>query len=386
MTTTETPIAGTCDARFSAVRTVFEENFAKRGDVGASVAITIDGEPVVDLWGGWADAARTRRWERDTIVNVYSSTKGMLALCLHMLADRGLLDLDAPVARYWPEFAQAGKESLPVRYLLTHQAGLPAVRRPVPDEAVYEWETMIHALEEQEPWWTPGTKQGYHAATFGWLNGEVLRRVTGRTFAQFFADEVGGPLDVDFHIAFGPELDARVADMLPPVPVPGAAGPSLATWLSDPDSLAGKVFGNPPRPPAVANTRRWRAAEIPSSNGHINARSFARVYGALACGGALGGVRLLSPEAVERAAALQVRSMDEVLGMETSRSLGFMLPIPEQGDPRGPRAFGHAGMGGSVGFADPERRMGFGYAMNQMGPAVDTRWRELAVAAYAALG
>lgn len=386
MTVTELSIAGTCDPRFEAVGAAFRENFEQRGDVGASVAITLDGVPVVDLWGGWADGARTRPWQQDTIVNVYSATKGVLATCMHMLVDRGLLDLDAPVASYWPEFAQAGKQTLPVRYLLSHQAGLPAVRQPVPHEAVYEWHTMIPALEAQEPWWEPGTNQGYHAATFGWLNGEVLRRITGRMFSDFVRTEIVEPLGVEFAIAFGPELDARVAEMLVPVPIADADGPSLAAWLRDPESLAGKTFGNPPRPPAAANTRRWRGAEIPSSNGHINARGLARLYGALARGGELDGVRLMSPEAVARAAALQVRSKDAVLGMETSRSLGFMLPIAEQGDPRGPEAFGHGGMGGSVGFADPAHRMGFGYAMNQMGGAVDTRWRALAAAAYEALG
>ncbi|MEX2229133.1 MAG: serine hydrolase domain-containing protein [Dehalococcoidia bacterium] len=385
MTATEIPIAGTCDARFDGVRTAFRENFDTRGDVGASVAITIDGEPVVDLWGGWADGARKRAWQRDTIVNVYSATKGVLATCMHMLVDRGLIDLDAPVATYWPEFAAAGKATLPVRYLLSHQAGLPAVRRPVPDEAVYEWDTMVHALEAQEPWWAPGTNQGYHAATFGWLNGEVLRRVTGQMFSAFAREQIVEPLGVEFAIAFGPELDDRVAEMLVPVPSGAGDGPSLAAWLRDPESLAGKTFGNPPRPPAVANTRRWRAAEIPSSNGHVNARGLARLYSALARGGELDGVRLLSAEAIVRAAAQQVRSTDAVLGIVTSRSLGYMLPIAEQGDPRGAGAFGHGGMGGSIGFADPAHRMGFGYAMNQMGGVVDTRWRVLAEAAYAAL-
>src|SRR5215831_3328032 len=196
--TTVAQIQGKCDSRFTAVREAFAENFAKRAEVGAAVSVYVDGKPVVDLWGGYTNAARTRPWEQNTLVSVASTTKGMVALCAHMLVERGLLDLDAPVARYWPEFAQAGKAQIPVRWLLSHQAGLPAVRRDMPPQSLFEWHTFTEALAETEPWWEPGTRHGYHAFTYGYLVGEVIRRVSGRSVGQFFRTEVAEPLGADF--------------------------------------------------------------------------------------------------------------------------------------------------------------------------------------------
>src|SRR5438093_5263352 len=207
-------IDGTCDSGFRRVREAFAENFEQRGEVGAAVAITIEGRPLVDLWGGALDAKRTRPCTRDTIVNVYSTTKGVTAMCAHRLVDQGKLDLEAPVSRYWPEFAQAGKDRLPVRYLLSHQAGLPAVRRPLPPEALFDWDSMCGALAEQEPWWAPGTKHGYHAMTFGFLVGEVIRRITGLRPRDYVRAQLAEPLGIDFQIGLAESDDHRVAEMI----------------------------------------------------------------------------------------------------------------------------------------------------------------------------
>jgi CubicO group peptidase (beta-lactamase class C family) len=387
-------IHGECHPRFGRVRDAFAREFAQGNELGASLCLTLEGETVVDLHAGFVDRARTRPWRRDVLANVYSTTKGLTALAAHRLADEGVLDLDAPVARYWPEFAQAGKARIPVRWLLSHQAGLPAVRRPLPPEALYDWQTMTAALAAQEPWWEPGTRHGYHAVTFGWLVGEVVRRIRGRSLGDVVRDEIARPLGVDFEIGFGPELDARVAPLLPgPAHAPeggGAPGFDLASAItSDPEGLLAKAFANPPAlDPAQLLTRAWRAAELPAVNGHSNAHSLARIYGALANGGAIGGVRLLSREAVERARIEQVDGPDAVLPLRTRLALGFFLPTDEE--PVGPnrRAFGHGGAGGSYSFADPEHRLSCGYVMNLMHTGlwlVDPRPRRLLSAAYACL-
>ena len=269
-------IDGHCDPRFTAVREQFFANFTERGDVGAAVCVYLDGVRVVDCWGGHADAARTRPFGPDTIVSVASTTKGMVALCAHMLAERGKLHLDAPVARYWPEFAAAGKQDIPVRWLLSHRAGLPAIRRTLPADALFDWTAMTEAIAETAPWWTPGVRHGYHAITYGHLVGEVIRRVDGRTVGTFLREEVTTPLGADFFIGVPEEADGRAAEVLAPPP-PG----ELTNWdtiLADPESVSGRTFLNPPRTPNLINTRAWRAAEIPASNGHTSARGVARVY------------------------------------------------------------------------------------------------------------
>src|SRR5579862_6432760 len=211
-------VQGNCDARFTPVRDVFIENFSTFGETGAALAIQLDGKPVVDIWAGYADESRTRQWQRDTIANVYSTTKGMTAICAHRLVDQGRLDLDTPVAKYWPEFAQAGKDQLPVRYLLSHRAGLPAVRKILPPEALYDWNTMTSALAAQEPWWVPGTKHGYHAITYGWLVGEVVRRASGKTLGTYFHDEIVSPLGLDAHIGLDLKHDSRTSNIIPAPP------------------------------------------------------------------------------------------------------------------------------------------------------------------------
>jgi CubicO group peptidase (beta-lactamase class C family) len=383
-------IEGRCDPRFRAVEDAFRDNFEKFGEVGASVSVLVDGETVVDLWGGHADAAGTKPWERDTIVNVWSTTKGITATCMHRLADQGLLDLDAPVANYWPEFAQAGKEALPVRYLLSHQAGLPAISEPLPPGSAFKWDVMTDALAKQEPWWKPGTKHGYHAFTYGWLNGEVLRRITGDTLGAYFRKQIAEPLGLDFHVGLAPEHDARTAECISAeLPQPGESN-FLLEMLKDPQSMPFKVLANPPDlfTPGVVNTREWRAAEIPAANGHGNARAVARLYGALARGGELDGVRVLSPEAIERATVEQAYGPDAVMGLNLRAALGFFLTSPDAKLGPNPRAYGHGGAGGSLGFADPDAKVGFGYAMNRMlqeNTLTDPRWGPLIDAVYASL-
>ena len=360
-------ISGACDARFELVREAFARNFAESGELGASVAVALEGEIVVDLWAGHVDRERTQPWERDTIVLVYSSTKGAVALAAHMLADRGLIDFEAPVADVWPEFAQAGKETLPLRYLLTHQAGLPAIDEELPVGAELDWDTMAGALSRQAPLWEPGEKTGYHAATYGWLVGEVIRRVDGRSVGTFIREEIAEPLGVEFLLGFGPEEDHRVSDLhLAQVPVEEL--PSLAAAaLLEPTSMAARAFNIAPRGPNKGrNSRAFRGSEQPGSNGHSNARALATIYGALGNGGEWRGHRLLSEDGIRLAGTEQVQGRDLILQTPVRRTLGFMMPVSGVPDPRGKNAFGHAGMGGSVGFCDPDVGIGFGYAMNQM--------------------
>jgi CubicO group peptidase (beta-lactamase class C family) len=367
-------VQGECHPRFQAVRDAFARNLRDQDEIGAAVTVILDGEPVVDLWGGHADLDRTRPWTRNTLVNVYSCTKGMTALCAHRLVSEGRLDLDAPVSRYWPEFAVAGKDALPVRWLLGHRAGLAAIRNMLPNEALYDWNAMRSALAAETPWWTPGTAHGYHAVTFGWLVGEVVRRITGKSLGTYFREEVAEPLGVDFHIGLREEEHGRVAEVstLPP-PEPGTEGVQLGTIvLSDPDGLAARAFMNPASIAYGVNNAAWRTAEIPGANGHATARALATVYGVLARGGEAGGYRLLDAAGIARCREEQSRGPDLVLVIPTRFGLGFMLP-QDRRDARfgpNPRAFGHPGAGGSVGFADPEARVGFGYVMNRMGPHI----------------
>lgn len=377
----EMPVHGHCDPRFAAVRDVFVENLRTGTDLGAAVAFTLDGESVVDLWGGFLDFERTRPWQHDTIVNVYSTTKGMTAICAHQLVERGLLDLDAPVAEYWPEFAARGKAAIPVRWLLSHRAGLPGVRDPLPHGALYDWQRFTSALADTEPWWEPGTQHGYHAVTYGHLVGELIRRVSGKSVGGFFRENVAGPLDADFHIGFGPELDARTADLHGRLVGPRGGGEgdgdggaeipepirAFMRSMTDPTTMTGAAFSNPPQRAGDVNSRAWRAAEIPAANGHGTARALARIYGALARGGEIDGVRILEPRSIERATTEQANGPDAVLGgMPMRFGLGFMLRSPFMPLSPSKRAFGHPGAGGSIGMADPDARVGFGYTLNKM--------------------
>ncbi len=378
-------VQGDCASAFDAVREVFAQNFTDYDELGAAVAVYCDGEPVVDLWAGHADEQRKRLWRADTIVYVSSTTKGMTSLCAHVLADRGLLDFDAPVAEYWPEFAQAEKECIAVRDLLSHQSGLAAIREPLPMKAVYDWGLMTSVLAAEAPWWEPGTQHGYHGMTMGWLVGEVVRRISGKSLGTFFREEVAEPLGIDFLIGFGPEHDERVADLAWSTPA------SLQqTWftplLADPNSLSCKALSNPLQGPL--DTREFRAAEIPAVNGHGNARALARLYAALSLGGELEGIRILRPATIEAAIAEQVNGLDTVLRFETRYGLGFWLATEMINFGSNENTFGHPGMGGSGGFADCDAKIGFGYTVNRLisGPTIeDPRRSRLVDAVYASL-
>jgi len=275
-------IDGYCDERFISVKHIFEKNFELGLEVGASFAVSLNGKLVVDIWGGFSDSAKTKPWEKDTIVNVFSTTKVMTALCIHLLVDKGLIDVDAPVAKYWPEFAQATKENILVKHLMSHSAGLPGFDELIPVEALYDWDRIIGLLASQKPWWKPGTKIGYHMITFGYLLGELVRRVTGKSLGEFFRDEIAVPLNIDFHIGLPKNIDSRTSNIIPPEEI-------FAKWQIVLAKLflkkAVKVLYNPNLEDADFNSREWRSAEIPSSNGHGNARSIANIGSILACGG-----------------------------------------------------------------------------------------------------
>uniref|UniRef100_A0AAU1U4T3 Beta-lactamase family protein n=1 Tax=Streptomyces sp. NBC_00119 TaxID=2975659 RepID=A0AAU1U4T3_9ACTN len=368
-----TMIGGDVAAGFEPVREAFAENFVRHGDIGAAVCVYRDGQPVVDLWGGIADRDTGRPWERDTLQLVYSATKGATATAAHMLVERGLLDLDAPVAKYWPEFAANGKADIPVRWLLSHQAGLVALDRPVPLAEALSWYPMAAALAAQRPVWTPGTAHGYHGRTWGWLVGEVVRRVSGRTPGRFFADEIAAPLGLDFFIGLPASERHRVSRMvyrkpdidltaLPPESVPEELREQVAAWR-DPNSFSNRAYAVTDPAAIDFDSPEVQAAELPASNGIGTARGLARMYAALI--GEVDGVRLLTPETVASAAQEQAAGMDQVLMAPSRFSSGYQLPT-EDNAMSGPSAFGHNGRGGSLALADPEHGIAFGYVMNHV--------------------
>jgi CubicO group peptidase (beta-lactamase class C family) len=375
-----TGIHGECDDRFGAVREAFRANFVEGRDVGASVAVTLDGELVVDLWGGHADEARTRPWERDTIANVYSTTKTMTNLCALMLADRGQLDFHAPVAKYWPEFAQNGKAAVEVRHLMSHSSGLSGWDAPLTVEDLYDWEKVTSLLAAQAPWWEPGTASGYHSLTQGYLVGEVVRRITGRSLGTFFREEVAEPLGADFHIGLDDRHFRRVADLIPPeqtADVLAMAG----------DSIPARTFSNPPMNALDSRTAAWRHAEIPAAGGHGNARSVASIHAAIACGGAVGGTRLLSPAGCDVIFEEQIRGTDLALGIPARFGMGFGLNSPEAPLGPNPRTCYWGGWGGSLVLIDCDAHLTVSYVMNKMNSTTvgDIRSASLVMAAYQSL-
>ncbi len=372
-------IHGRFAPRFAGVADALAANLDAGGDVGASVAVVLDGEMVVDIWGGHKDAAATKPWEQDTLVNVFSTTKTMTALCALMLADRGELDLHAPVVRYWPEFGQAGKEAIEVRHLLGHTAGLSGWEQPLTPEDLADWEKCCAALAAQAPWWEPGTASGYHAVTQGYLIGEVIRRITGVSVGQWFKAEVADPLGADFHIGLPPgEADARVVPLIPPPPV-------------DPVSLGIPPLGlrtlaNPILTGAVTGEEWWRRAEIPAANGQGNARSVATIQSIVACGGEARGTRLLSEAGVAAIFEEQSNGDDLVLGVPLRFGMGYGLASETM--PMGPRSFAWGGYGGSLIFNDLDQRLTVAYVMNRMeaGLLGDARGASIVLAAAAGLG
>ena len=349
-------IGGFSDPKFAAAAEAFQANLNRGDDLGASFCATVDGEVVVDLWGGWADEARTRPWVKDTIVNVYSTTKTMTALTALMIADRGLIDFDAPVARYWPEFAQNGKEGVKVSHLMAHSSGLFGWTEKTGVQDIYDWDKACARLAAQAPSSAPGTAPGYHALTQGNLVGEVVRRVTGKSLGTVFKEEIAVPLGADFHIGLPASEDARVADLIPPV----AALPDVP-----PSEYLINIMTNPPIDPLDTRTRAWRAAEIPAANGHGNARSIAQVHAILANGGVAQGRRFLSEAGCRAALVPQVEGMDLVLGIPARYGLGFGLPdmIPI----KNANSMFWGGYGGSLIIIDMDARTTFAYAMNKMG-------------------
>lgn len=380
-------IHGRVDPSFAPVRDAFARNFAERGELGASLCVIVAGRTAVDLWGGFADPAREQPWREDTLVMVHSCTKGAAALCAHVLAARGALDVDAPVARYWPEFAAAGKERIPVRMLLNHRAGLAAIDRPLRPREGLDAKAMADALAEQPPNWEPGALHGYHAFTFGWLVGEVVRRISGRSLGQFFRDEIAGPQGLDFWIGLPDSLEPRVARIAPPPP-PDPADPFGAALL-DHGSLTRRAFMNPSTMFFAGGAdfaRRLRAAEIPAANGMANARGLAGLYTPLA---ARNGARLVDDATFARMTAVESEGPDRILVYDTRFTQGFMKSIdggPLHRARLGPNdaAFGHVGAGGSVGMADPTAGVAIGYAMNRMGAGLllNERGQSLVDAVY----
>jgi CubicO group peptidase (beta-lactamase class C family) len=366
--------------RFGAVREAFETNLKSGADLGASFCATQDGEVLVDLWGGWADEAKTRPWERDTIVNVYSTTKTMTFLCALLLADRGALDFDAPVARYWPEFAAGGKAGVKVSHLMAHSAGLSGWREKITTADLYDWEKVTALLAAQTPLWEPGTASGYHAITQGYLVGEVVRRITGKTIGTFFREEIAGPVDADFWIGLPASEDHRVADLIPPPPG-GAIGDSEL------DEIGAITFNNPGVDVMETRTRAWRGAEIPAAGGTGNARSIALVHTILANGGVAKGKRFMSEAGCRKALEVQIEGRDLIFKAPAKFGMGFGLPGPMVPLPH-PNSLFWGGYGGSVIIIDMDARTTFAYAMNKMGSGTvgDARGFGMIMPMWQALG
>jgi CubicO group peptidase (beta-lactamase class C family) len=376
-------VHGSCDARFERMRDILSANIDSGADVGASVAVVHHGEMVVDLWGGWADAERTTPWQADTITNVWSSTKTQMALCALMLADRGQLDLDAPVAQYWPEFAANGKHGVLVRHLLSHTSGVSGWDQPVTVDDLYDWEKSTSMLAAQAPWWEPGSSSGYHALNQGHLVGEVVRRVTGKKLGEFFRDEVAQPLGLDFHIGLAPSEFTRVANVIPPPPLP------IDMSQLDPDSVLVRTFTGPAPTADTAWTAQWRQADIGAANGHGNARSLAWAQSAITNGGMVQGRRLVGSDTIDRIFEVQADGVDQVLMMPVTFGIGYALPnaaVPFM--PLDRRLCYWGGWGGSIVINDLDLQLTVVYAMNNMleGLVGDERGAALTLAAFEAVG
>lgn len=366
-------VEGDCAKRFAAVKKAFARNFAEEGEIGAACAVYVRGEKVVDLWGGVADVDAGQAWEEDTVCGFYSTGKPIAALALLRMVDAGRIALDDPVAGVWPEFAQGGKGEITYRQVLTHRAGLPAIRRRMPEGAMFDWETIVSELAAQEPWFPPGSRHVYHTNTFGYLVGEPVRRLTGLSPGQYVAQEIAGPLAEDLYFGVPDNALDRVATLYWST---GGAAPDpsiLDEPMTDQEKMLRYATMNPTgfSSMGVMNTREWRQAEVPSTNGHGTARGVAHFYGVLAMGGAHGDVSLISGDLLAEATRVQSEGYCPNLDREVSFGLGFQLTRPER--PFSPHggSYGHFGTGGSVGFADPATGIGFGYVMNQITP----RWQ-----------
>jgi CubicO group peptidase (beta-lactamase class C family) len=387
-----TEIGGAVEPGFEGVAEAFATNFAEHGEVGAACSVYVGGRKVVDLWGGLADREAGTPYTEDSLQLVFSTTKGATAACANLLAQRGELDIDAPVASYWPEFKAAGKGDIPVRWLLCHKAGLPVVDAELTLAEILRWDPIVDALAAQAPIWEPGTAHGYHALTYGWLVGEVVRRVTGRSVGTFFAEEIAAPLDLDFWIGLPEEQQHRVAPLVTWSTPKDPAMAELMEQFMGPETLLGRALGGPSgaftNESGVWNRPEVRAAEIPAANGVTDARSLARFYAGLT-GTVEGGPAepILGAEQVAKASELQTSGPDQVLYLETTFGLGFFV-ASEMARYGAPSSFGHTGAGGSVGFTDPVNGIGFGYVMNRMLQSLtgDPRSGGLIKAVYDAIG
>jgi len=389
-------IGGRCDERFAAVGLEFERNFRERGEVGASVCVIAGGETVVDLWGGVADPARGTPWERDTVSIVFSCTKGAVALCAHVLASRGQLDLDAPIHELWPEFARDEKRGATVRMALDHTLGVPAFKTPLEPGGCTRWDYMVERLEAEPAFWKPGTRHAYHMLNFGWTVGELVRRAAGRSLSEFFQQAIAGPLGLDFWIGLPEAHEPRVAPISFQAPAPGSElGEFTRTLLTQPQSLQGLALLNTGG--FDPNSRACHAAQIGGAGGITNARGLAGMYAPLANDGEHRGVRLVDHDALARMAEVSSATHeDATLLLPVRFALGFMKSIDNRRRARGDRdsailgasAFGHCGLGGSIGFADPEAGLAFGYTMNHAGLGVllNERGQSLVDSVYRCLG
>ncbi len=379
-------VQGSSDKRFDGLRDVFTSQLASGEALGASLTVRVDDQPLVDLWGGWFDEAMTTPWQKDTIVNVWSTTKTMTNLCALILHDRGLLNVYEKVSTYWPEFAANGKESVEVRHLLSHTSGVSGWAQPITVDDIYDREASTAHLAAQAPWWEPGTASGYHAMSQGHLVGEVVRRVSGRTLGQFFAEEVAGPLGADFHIGLDPKEFGRVSNIIPPPPLTA----SIDFSTLDMEGVAMKTFTGPASEASVANTEGWRRAEIGAANGHGNARSVALVQSAVANGGSSAGVRLLSADTIKVIFDEQANGTDLVLALPLRFGIGYGLPqtdtLPYLPDDPGICFWG--GYGGSMVIVDTTRKMTIAYMMNKMSAGIIGSPTSAAIitAAYEAAG
>jgi CubicO group peptidase (beta-lactamase class C family) len=372
-------IQGYFDLKFEALRDALAALFDDPQERGMALCVQIGGETVVDLWAGVADKEGQYAWHSDTILNLFSCTKTFTAVTALQLVGEGKLELDAPVARYWPEFAANGKEKITLRHLLSHQAGLPALRQMLPAEALYDWPTMTCALAAEQPWWALGEGHGYAPITYGWLVGEVLRRVEGRGPGESIVARTATPLGLDFHVGLTDEDFERVAIISRGKGNFGdaAAQRLLKTMMSEPAAMSTRAFTNPPSIMTSTNKPEWRRMQQPAANGHGNARSLAGFYTGLLDG------RLLESELLNELTREHAQGEDKTLLTQTRFGLGCMLDQPDVANATygmGPRAFGHPGAGGSIGFADPERDVAFGFVTNNLGPFVlmDPRAQKLA--------
>ncbi|MDK3255016.1 serine hydrolase domain-containing protein [Blastococcus capsensis] len=374
-------VHGRCDERFAGVREALAQQL-DGDELGASVAVDLDGETVVDLWGGYRDEARTQPWSEHTIVNVWSTTKCVVALAALVLVERGELDLDAPVGDYWPEFCAKGKKDVRVRHLLSHTSGVSGWEQPFSIRDMYDWPSATERLAQQRPWWEPGTASGYHANNQGHLVGEVIRRITGLTFKRFVADRIADPLGADFQIGARESEVSRIAPVLAP------PRPDVDPRTLDPESVSVKTFTGPTASAKAANSPEWRAADLGALNGHSNARGVMRVLRTLSLGGEAGDVRLLSPQTVEKVLEPQADGIDLVLGAPFRWGTGFCLGSPTVPYVPEGRTFFWGGWGGSLVVMDLDRRLTISYMMNKMGSGLigSPRSEAYVRAVYDALG